>query len=156
MLANHHLKPLIAWQCMSLVTSYSCSLYQISCLKFHPNLWSHCGSLFVWCIWSVQTPGSTCTIKDRSLKTFLIIWTAVIKPLTYTGIEAEWRPCLYRVGLFDKAWDLPPSRFPWETADDLADDRESFRSNFSPQIRVVSHFHNMAKGSWNCGKPWIW
>ena len=31
-----------------------------------------------------------------------------------------------------------------------------FGSNFSPQIRVVSRFHNMAKGSWNCGKPWIW
>ena len=27
----------------------------------------------VWCIWSVQTPGSTCIIKDRSLTTFLII-----------------------------------------------------------------------------------
>ena len=123
LLANHQLNPLIAWQCMSLVTSYSCILYQISCLKFH-SISDHIAVVFsfkcqerVWCIWWVQTPGSTCTIKARSLKTFLIIWTAVIKP-TYTGVEAEWRPCLYRVGLFDKAWDLPPSRFPWETAHD--------------------------------------
>ena len=32
---------------------------------------------------------------------------------TCTGVEAEWR-----VGLFDDAGDLPPSRFPWETAHD--------------------------------------
>ena len=101
----------------------TCDILQ---LYFVSNFWSHCGSLSfkgqerVWWIWSVQTPGSNCTIKDRLLKTFLIIWTAVIKPLTYTGVEAEWRPCLYRVGLFDKAWDLPPSRFPWETAHDNA------------------------------------
>ena len=100
----------------------------------------------VCCIWSVQTPGSTCTIKDRSLKTFLVIWTAVIKPLTYMGVEAEWRPSLYRVGLFNKAWDLPPSQFPWETAPDnalsmnnafqfdLADDRETFSVKFFPSI----------------------
>ena len=40
--------------------------------------------------------------------------------ISYTSVEAEWRPCLYRFGLFHKAWDLPPSRFPWETAQDNA------------------------------------
>ena len=109
----------------------TCDILQLFCIQFHASSFTpisdHIAVVFsfkcqerVWWIWSVQKPGSTCTIKDRSLKTFLIIWTAVIKPLTYTSVEAEWRPCLYRVGLFDKAWDFPPSRFPWETAHDNA------------------------------------
>ena len=46
LLVKHQLKRLIAWQSASLVTSYSCNLYQISCLKFHPNFRSHCGRVF--------------------------------------------------------------------------------------------------------------
>ena len=60
-------------------------LTAVFCIKFHASSFTtisdHIAVVFsfksqerVWCIWSVQTPGSTCTIKDRSLKTFLIIW----------------------------------------------------------------------------------
>ena len=62
-------------------------------------------------IWSVQTPGSTCTIKDLLTEAVSDHLNGCYKT-TYTGVEAEWKRRLCRVGLFNKASDLPPSRFP--------------------------------------------
>ena len=91
------------------MTSYNCILYQISRLKFHPIsdniavvISSECQER-VWYICSVQTPGSTCAIKDLHaedvsdhlngcFKTVyrmrsIAVCVTVLKPLTHTRMS---------------------------------------------------------------------
>ena len=62
--------------------------YQISFLRFYPDFQER-----VYCIWSVQTPGSTFTMKYLLIEDVSDHLNSSYKT-TYTVFEAEWKLCL--------------------------------------------------------------